>query len=168
MLGAGLDMTPEHPNYREFYDRFLAFYTEAICVHTTLFPGIARLVDSLEASGRPWGIITNKAARFTEPLMEQLGYAKRAACIVSGDSAARPKPFPDPMHLACSIIGRSPETCIYVGDDLRDVQAGKSVGMRTIAVRYGYLGEDQPIESWGADFLIDDAAEIAAIAGLAC
>lgn len=163
MLGAGLAMRPGDATYDEFYERYLRFYSEAICVHTTLFPGIDALVSDLEARGVPWGIVTNKTQRFTLPLLEQLGYAKRAACIVSGDSAPRPKPAPDPMLLACRLIERLPASCIYVGDDLRDVQAGHAAGMKTIAVRYGYLGDGVSIEAWGADHLVDHASEIAAL-----
>ena len=167
MLGAGLDMRPHDARYAEFYARYLHFYSEALCVHTTLFPGIEELVSQLEANGVPWGIITNKTQRFTLPLLEQLGYAKRADCIVSGDSSPRTKPAPHPMHLACRLIDRLPADCLYVGDDLRDIQAGRAVGMPTIAVRYGYLGSSEPIEAWGADHLVEHAADIAALAGLA-
>jgi phosphoglycolate phosphatase len=167
MLGAGLNMRPGDTRYAEFYQRYLHFYTDALCVHTTVFPGIDELVSGLEMRGIPWGIITNKTQRFTLPLLEQLGYAKRADCIVSGDSSARAKPAPHPMHLACALIARAPAHCLYVGDDLRDIQAGRAVGMPTIAVRYGYLGNSGPIETWGADHVIGHAADIAALAGLA-
>lgn len=167
MLRAGLGMLPGDARYAEFYDRYLRFYSAAICVHTTVFPGIDALVSGLEARGTPWGIITNKTQRFTLPLLEQLGYAKRAACIVSGDSSPRTKPAPQPMQLACSLVACTPPDCLYVGDDLRDVQAGRAVGMATIAVRYGYLGDGDPIESWGADHLVEHAAEIAVLLGLA-
>lgn len=167
MLGAGLDMRPSDPRYAEFHQRYLRFYAEAICVNTTVFPGIDELVNQLQARGIPWGIITNKTQRFTLPLLEQLGYAKRADCIVSGDSSPRTKPAAHPMHLACRLIARAPAQCLYVGDDLRDIQAGRAVGMPTVAVRYGYLGTGEPIEDWGADHLVEHAADIAALAGLA-
>jgi len=167
MLRAGLGMLPGDPRYAEFYERYLGFYTAAVCVHTTVFPGIDALVGRLEAHDMPWGIITNKTQRFTLPLLEQLGYAKRAACIVSGDSSPRTKPAPHPMQLACALVACTPTDCLYIGDDLRDIQAGRAVGMPTVAVRYGYLGDGEPIESWGADHLVDHAAEIAALVGLA-
>jgi phosphoglycolate phosphatase len=166
MLGAGLDMTPSDARYAEFYERYLRFYTDALCVHTTVFPGIDALVSKLEAHDIRWGIITNKTQRFTLPLLEQLGYAKRADCIVSGDSSPRAKPAPHPMLLACKLIACPPAHCLYFGDDLRDIQAGRAAGMPTVAVRYGYLGCPEPIESWGADHLVDHADDIAALVGL--
>lgn len=120
-----------------------------------------------EARGAPWGIITNKTQRFTLPLLEQLGYAKRAACIVSGDSSPHSKPAAHPMRLACALIARAPADCLYIGDDLRDIQAGHAVGMPTVAVRYGYLGCSAPIEAWGADYVVEQPADITAFAGLA-
>jgi phosphoglycolate phosphatase len=167
MLGAGLDTFPGNPRYTELYARYLRFYADALCVHTTVFPGIDELVQKAEARGTPWGIITNKTQHFTLPLLEQLGYAKRADCIVSGDSSPRAKPAPHPMHLACALIARGPAHCLYVGDDLRDIQAGRAVGMPTAAVRYGYLGCSEPIEDWGADYVVEQPADIAALAGLA-
>ncbi|MCM8596097.1 HAD-IA family hydrolase [Accumulibacter sp.] len=166
MLRAGLEMFPGDPLYADFYERFLVYYSQDLCVDTIVFPGIEELLRRFEAVGSPWGIVTNKAQRFTLPLLSRLGYAKRAACVVSGDSARRAKPAPHPMQLACRLIGRDPEQCLYVGDDLRDIQAGRAVGMVTVAVRYGYLGDGEPIESWGADHVVDDAGEIAVLAGM--
>ncbi len=166
MLHAGLGMQPGDALYAEFQQRFLRYYSQDICVETRVFPGIAELLDRLEARGSPWGIITNKAQRFTLPLLAQLGYAKRAACVVSGDSARRAKPSPQPMHLACTLIAREPARCLYVGDDLRDIQAGRAAGMITVAARYGYLGEGDPIDAWGADHLVDDAGEIDRLPGI--
>ncbi len=166
MLRAGLDMLTDDPRYPEFYDRFLRYYSQDICVETTVFPGIDELLGRFERHGSPWGIVTNKAQRFTLPLLARLGYAKRAACVVSGDSARRAKPAAQPMRLACSLIARDPARCLYVGDDLRDIQAGRAVGMGTVAVRYGYLGDGDPIEDWGADHLVEHVQEIAALAGI--
>lgn len=166
MLRAGLDMLPDHPDYRPFYDRFLAHYQLAICVDTCLFEGMATLVDDLESHGIAWGIVTNKSQRFTAPLMESLGYARRAACIVSGDSAARPKPHAHPMHLACALAGCQPHKTLFVGDDLRDIQAGQAAGMVTVAATYGYLGDGGPIDSWNADHYVNHPGEIGPLAGI--
>jgi 2-phosphoglycolate phosphatase len=166
MLKGGLEMLPSDVRYAEFYDRFLHYYSQDICVETTLFPGIEPLLDALEGRCWPWGIVTNKAQRFTLPLLARLGCAKRAACVVSGDSARRAKPAAQPMQLACALLARRPESCLYVGDDLRDIQAGRAAGMLTVAVRYGYLGDGKPIEDWGADHVVDHAHEIAALVGI--
>ncbi len=163
MLQAGMHVSPEHPAYGDYEKHFLDYYASALCERTILFPGIADLVESLESRGIPWGIITNKRQRFTLPLLQRLGYDRRAACIVSGDSAPRAKPHPSPMQLACALVGCAPSACIYVGDDLRDIQAGRCVEMRTVAVRYGYLGDGPRIEDWGADHLVDHAEEILAL-----
>ncbi|MBL8395620.1 MAG: HAD-IA family hydrolase [Candidatus Accumulibacter sp.] len=167
MLKAGLDMWPGQPLYAEFHERFLDYYSQDICVETTVFPGIDEILARCEQHGAPWGIVTNKAQRFTLPLLSRLGYAKRAACVVSGDSARRAKPAPQPMRLACRLIARQAAHCLYIGDDPRDIQAGRAVGMVTVAVRYGYLGDGDPIETWGADHLVDHAREIASVAGIA-
>ena len=167
MLHAGLDMKPDHRDYREFYERFLAHYQQALCVETVLFAGIDELVCTLEAQGIAWGIVTNKSQRFTLPLMEALGYARRAACIVSGDSSTRAKPHARPMHLACALAGCRPEHTLFVGDDLRDIQAGQAAGMITIAAAYGYLGDGGAVEDWGADHQVDHPSEIARLATIA-
>ncbi len=163
MLQAGLDMLPAHPDYHPFYQRFLVHYQQALCVDTRLFDGIATLVDALEKNGIVWGIVTNKSQRFTLPLMESLGYARRAACIVSGDSAPRAKPHASPMYLACALAHCQPQRTFFVGDDLRDIQAGQAAGMVTVAAAYGYLGDSGPVEYWGADHRVDHASEIASL-----
>ncbi|MBI2308516.1 MAG: phosphoglycolate phosphatase [Rhodocyclales bacterium] len=165
MLGAGLGIKPEHPDYAPLYRRFLGHYQQTLCVHTRLFDGVAALIEALEQRRLRWGIVTNKSQRFTLPLMQQLGYARRAACLISGDSSPRTKPHPQPMLLACAVAGCAPERTLYVGDDRRDIDAGRAAGMVTIAVRYGYLGDSGPIEDWGADHLVDHPDAIATLLG---
>lgn len=155
MLQVGFGIEPDDPCYGDLAARFLAHYGAGLCVDTVLFEGMPALIAELEAKNLPWGIVTNKPARFTDPLMQALGYAERAACIVSGDSAPRAKPHPDPLFLACSRIACIPEACLYVGDDLRDIQAGAAAGMRTIAAAWGYLGTGSPIAEWGADIIAE-------------
>ena len=166
MLRAAFDLTPADEGYADMVQRFLTHYASHLCVDTQLFDGMPALLDALDDAGIPWGIVTNKQSRFTLPLVAALGLEKRACCIVSGDSAARPKPAPDPLLLGCSRAGISPRKCVYVGDDLRDVVAGKAAEMQTIAAAYGYLGVDDPIESWGADAIIETPAELAKLIGL--
>lgn len=151
LLHAGLGITPEFPGYPELASRMLAHYATGICIDTRLFDGIAELLNRLDAAGQRWGIVTNKHARFTTPLVAALGLADRAACIVSGDSASRPKPFPDSLLHACALTGSHNERCVYVGDDIRDIKAGRAASMGTIAAAWGYLGQGSAIEDWGAD-----------------
>jgi len=154
LLGAGFGITPEHPDYPAMRDEFLNLYENNLCRNTTLFPGMAELLDALEVRGLQWGIVTNKAERFAIPLIDQLGYAKRSACVIGGDTTGKLKPHPDSLFAAVTAINVSASDCMYVGDDERDVQAGRAAGMRTIAVRYGYLNGSDPA-SWGADAVID-------------
>ena len=162
MLGAGMGIAPSDPRYPELHRRYLEIYAAHLCDETVLFAGMADLVDTLERCRLPWGIVTNKPQRFTHPLMERLGYHRRAAAIVSGDSTPTPKPSPAPLLLAARIAGVAPHRCAYIGDDERDVTAGRAAGMRTVAVRYGYLGEGLPIENWGADQIFDTVEDITA------
>lgn len=154
LLGAGFGITPEHADFAAMREEFLNLYEAHLCRETRLFDGMADLVTALEARGFVWGIVTNKAERFALPLMDQLGYGARAACVIGGDTTGRMKPHPEPLYAASTAIGIAAANCVYVGDDERDVQAGRAAGMKTIAVRYGYLNGSNP-ERWGADAVID-------------
>ncbi len=159
LLGVGFGMTPDHADYAPMREEFLQIYENNLCCDTRLFPGIEELVDRLEAKKLPWGIVTNKAERFALPLMQQLGYSTRAACIIGGDTTGHMKPHPAPLLAAAEILACSPSMCIYVGDDERDILAGKAAGMKTVAVRFGYLNGSDP-DTWGADFVVNSPAEI--------
>ena len=154
LLGAGFGITPDHADYPAMRDEFLDIYEANLCRETRLFDGMAQLIDALESRAITWGIVTNKAERFALPLIKLLGYGTRAACVVGGDTTGKLKPHPDPLYAAARAIQIAPEQCIYVGDDERDVQAGRAAGMTTVAVRYGYLNGSDPA-TWGADGVID-------------
>ena len=160
MVGIGFGIDGTDPRYSALKDRFLDLYERHLCVDTRLFEGMAELLDTLETRGLLWGIVTNKAARFTQPLVQRLGLIERAACVVSGDTTSRAKPHPDPLLHAAAAIQLAPIRCLYVGDDLRDIQAARAAGMRSIAVRFGYLGTAEPPEAWGADAVVTDPHEI--------
>ncbi len=160
MLKAGLGLTPENDRYEPLKQRFLQLYEQNICIDTRLFDGIAELLAALESRGLPWGIVTNKMERFTFPLLGALELDRRAACIVGGDTTARAKPHPDPLLHAAKQIGLPPESCIYVGDDLRDIQAARAAGMRSLAAAYGYLGEEGDPALWQADAVIAHPLEV--------
>ncbi len=153
LLRVGLGIGPDDTNYQTLAQRVLKHYAAGICRHTRLFDGMPGVLATLESRGIKWGIVTNKHARFTEPLVDALGLMQRAACVISGDSAAHPKPHPAPLLMACERANVAPTHSIYVGDDLRDIQAGKAAGMCTIAAAWGYLGEDEAIHEWGADHI---------------
>lgn len=150
LLKLGFNVTPDDAEFPALRDAFLAHYTAHICVHTTLFPGMAQLIDALEQRGLPWGIVTNKPHRFTLPLMQALAYADRAACLVSGDTCTHPKPHPEPMLHAARTIGVEPQHCLYLGDDKRDMEAGRAAGMPSLIALYGYIDPQADLESWRA------------------
>lgn len=159
LLGVGFGIDPEHADFPAMREEFLRIYENNLCCDTVLFPGMAELIEGIEGLGIRWGIVTNKAERFALPLLRQLGYGERAACIIGGDTTPHMKPHPAPLLAAAKLVGCAPEQCIYVGDDERDIQAGKAAGMKTIAVRFGYLNGSNP-DQWGADSVVDSAAEI--------
>ena len=155
LLKLGFNIEPDSPNFAELRDTFLNYYASHICVHTTLFPGMAELIETLEQRGLPWGIVTNKPHRFTLPLMQALGYAQRAACLISGDTCARAKPFPDSLLKASELLKIAPQLCLYLGDDERDAEAAQAAGMRCIIARYGYSGSPEELSNWPAQGGID-------------
>ena len=161
MLGVAFSITPEHPDYVPMREEFLALYAKNLCVETAVFPGMSELLDGIEARGLKWGIVTNKAERFAKPLMALLQLAGRCACVIGGDTTGVTKPRPEPLLAASRLIGVEPADCIYVGDDRRDVEAGRAAGMKTIAVRYGYLNGGVP-ETWDADYVVDRPQDVLA------
>lgn len=160
LIGLGFDLRPGDPGYEALVDEFLDLYKRDLCRDTRMFPGIPELLETIEARGLPWGIVTNKAERFTFPLMRLLGLEGRAGCVICGDSTPFRKPHPEPMFAAARAIDRSPEGCIYLGDDERDMLAGRAAGMRVAVARYGYLGTGKPPEAWDADHHFEDPREL--------
>jgi 2-phosphoglycolate phosphatase len=155
LIKLGFGITPDAPEFPALREAFLEHYAAHIRDLTTLFPGMEQLIETLEQRGLRWGIVTNKPQRFTQPLMQALGYASRAACLVSGDTCARAKPHPDPLFRACEIMGIAPADCIYLGDDLRDMQAANAARMCGIIARYGYVDDAADLSGWGACGAID-------------
>ncbi|MCO1371697.1 phosphoglycolate phosphatase [Burkholderia multivorans] len=160
LLGGAFGITPDTPGYDAMRDEFLANYAADICVQTTLFPGIAEVLDELEARGVRWGIVTNKAMRLTAPLVELLGLASRAACVVGGDTTPHSKPHPAPLLHAAGLLALAPARIVYVGDDLRDIQAGYAAGMATVAAAYGYCGDGAAPGDWRAQHLVGTTGEL--------
>ncbi|HJV75600.1 MAG TPA: HAD-IA family hydrolase [Noviherbaspirillum sp.] len=152
LIGAAFGLRPEDAGYDELRIAFLANYEEAIAVESHLFDGVDALLAQLESREISWGIVTNKAARLTDRLVPQIGL-RNARCVISGDTTAHSKPHPAPLLEAARRLALSPHECWYVGDDLRDIQAGHAAGMKTIAAAWGYGGNVEPA-SWNADALI--------------
>ena len=162
LLEVGFGIEPGHPDYETLRNIFLDHYERNICVHTRLFSDMAQLIGELEHRDIRWGIVTNKPHRYTLPLMKSLGYADRAACLISGDTCAHAKPHPEPMLKACQIIGVTPAQCLYLGDDLRDMRAANAAGMTGIIASYGYVSSDASIKNWNAQGSVDRPTELIA------
>ncbi|WP_461547635.1 HAD family hydrolase [Sphaerotilus sulfidivorans] len=153
MLRVALGTTPEDADFEALKDEYLAIYATRLTRLTRVFDAMAPVLDALDAAALPWGIVTNKHSRFAEPVVAGTGLATRSRVLVCGDTTARAKPFPDPLLEAARRLSVDPAHCLYVGDDLRDIQAGRAAGMGTVAAAWGYLGDGEPIEAWGADHL---------------
>ena len=151
MIASVLPPTADQEQLDRARRRFLARYRERIAVRTRLFPGVDAVLQTLERFGVRWGVVTNKHAWLTEPLLESLGLHRRAACVVSGDSASHPKPHPAPLLLACDHLSIDPAAVAYVGDARSDIAAGRAAGVVTVSAGWGYLDPDDPPQGWGAD-----------------
>jgi 2-phosphoglycolate phosphatase len=167
MVRASLGVESDSPDFPALRDEFLSRYEQRMTQLTQVFPAVAALLLQLEAHAVPWGIMTNKNTRFAAPLVQALGLSVRAATLVCGDTTPHAKPHPEPLLEAARRMGVAPTECVYVGDDLRDVQAGRAAGMRTVAAAWGYLGDGEPIEQWGADFVIESPDQLLNALGMA-
>jgi len=159
LLREGMGILQEHPDYASLAERFYLHYLHGLCIQTRLFDGMPRVLQEFSRKGLKWGIVTNKHGRFTYPLLEAM-HLPDIACVVCGDTTSHPKPAPDPVLHACKQLDITPEESIYVGDDLRDIQSGKSAGSLTLAAAWGYLGGTTPISEWPADAVIHNPADI--------
>jgi phosphoglycolate phosphatase len=160
LIGHAFGLTPQDAGYENLRQEFFRVYEAALCCDSVLFPRVDETLAAIEREGLRWGIVTNKIARFTGPLVQALGLAQRAACIVSGDTTAHAKPHPAPLLHALATAGVAAGDAVYVGDDLRDVQAGRAAGLRTVIAAYGYLGNGEPVERWGADHIIKQPTDL--------
>lgn len=163
MIGAAFGLAPGDDGYEELRLAWFDRYQSAMWAHTTLFDGIPELLAGITDAGMNWGIVTNKPARFTDPLVPQIALA-HAGCVVSGDTTGHAKPHPAPLLEGARRLGIAPEQCWYVGDDLRDIEAGHAAGMVTVACTWGYCGAIEP-STWGADYLLETPAQLLALLG---
>ena len=160
MVGVAFGVLPTDERFVGLRDAFLARYAERLLDSTRVFEAMQPVLDRLDASGHRWGIVTNKAMRFAAPLVEGLGLASRAAVLIAGDSTPYAKPHPEPLLEAARRLGIAPSGCAYVGDDERDIVAGRAAGMRTLAAAWGYLGQGEPVTAWGADLVLSSPADL--------
>ena len=160
LLEAGLGILPDHPEFKALREAFLRHYAAEICVDTRLFPGMEALLGAIETRGLRWGIVTNKSTHLTVKIVAALGLDKRAACVVCGDTTAHLKPHPASLLHAAKELALEPAACVYLGDDLRDIQAARAAGMRSVAVGWGY-GAD--LHAWQADTMISQPPELVAL-----
>ena len=160
LVSLGFGIEPEHPEFEPLRQQLLEIYASGIANKTRLFPGMAELLDFIESAGMNWGVVTNKPAWLTNPLLDALQLSQRTVSIVSGDTLAERKPHPLPLLHACEQAGSQGFECVYVGDAERDIVAGHKAGMKTIVALFGYIGTDDRPDTWGADALLETPQEI--------
>jgi phosphoglycolate phosphatase len=151
MLGVAFGMTPEHPEFAAYREEFFRNYEQCMTERTHEFEGVADLVAALARMGLPWAVVTNKSMRFAGPLTRGMPLFRSVGTVVGGDTTPHTKPHPEPLFEAARRLKVEPQHCVYVGDDERDVIAGRAAGMRIVVASYGYLGSKGEVESWGAD-----------------
>lgn len=160
LLKASLDLDPDHAEFEKQKQIFLDHYAANSTVQSQLFDGVDGLIEQLNDTGIPWGVVTNKALGLTQPIMEHFGLDQHSKVTVGGDCTPHLKPHPASLYLACEKTAIAPENCIYIGDDERDIVAGKTAGMATLVAAYGYCHLDPAIPSWQADYVADHASAI--------
>lgn len=160
MVQVAFEVGPGHQDFDTLRNEFLQRYADGLLRRTAVFEAMEPVLQALEGAALPWGIVTNKHERFAAPVVEGLGLRDRAAVLICGDTTPHSKPHPEPLLEAARRVGVAPGECIYVGDDLRDVQAGRGAGMRTLAAAWGYLGEAEPIHDWGADAVLEKPLQL--------
>jgi phosphoglycolate phosphatase len=154
MISVAFGLTPESPGFEALKEEFFANYESCLTERTYVFEGVSELIVRISQAGLKWGVVTNKSSRFTLPLTENMSLFNTAQTIISGDTTAHAKPHPAPLIEAARQLGVSTGRCVYVGDDERDIVAGRAAGMPTVAAAYGYLGSDADTQGWNADFTI--------------
>ena len=160
MLNIAFGITPEDPDFMAMREEFFRNYEQAMTVRTYIFEGVIELIGQLQSRGLPWGVVTNKSSRFTDPLTQMMPLFESAGAIVSGDTTPHAKPHPEPLFEAARRMQLDPAHCWYVGDDARDIVAGRAAGMKTVAATYGYLGEVSDLSRWEADLHIDSPLDL--------
>jgi N-acetyl-D-muramate 6-phosphate phosphatase len=164
MLAIAFEMKPDHADYEAFREEFYVNYENSLTARTFAFNGISQLLEAVRSKNMPWGIVTNKSKRFTNPLVAQMPLLQGAAAVISGDTTPHTKPHPEPVLAAARMARIDPSKCWYVGDDRRDIESGRAAGTATIAANWGYLGE-HAVGEWGADAVADQPAQLLELLG---
>ena len=160
MLQVAFEIGPDHADYESLREEFFSNYQACMLDNTHAFEGVAPLIAALQTRGMRWGVVTNKSERFALPLTAAMPLFASSGVVVGGDTTPYSKPHPEPLFEAARRLGVSPELCLYVGDDERDIVAGKSAGMGTVAATYGYLGSASDVADWRADAQINSPIEL--------
>ncbi len=160
LVKMAFNLTEHDQTFAGLRQAFLNLYADHIADKTVFFPGMADVLNTLEKRGIQWGIVTNKPAWLTEPLLQQLGLTSRSVCNISGDTLPQNKPHPAPLLHACQLAQSLPESCIYVGDAQRDIEAGQRAGMRTLVALYGYIDEKETPTQWGATGMLQQPLDL--------
>ncbi len=160
MLHVGFGLSPEDQHYMALREEFFEEYERGLLDQTSPFDGIPELIGRLVSAGIPWGVVTNKAERFTHPLLAGIPLFATAGTVVCGDTTPHAKPHPEPLFEAARRVGVAPERCVYVGDDERDVVAGNAAGMTTLVANYGYLGAHKRPHEWGGDAIAETPEQV--------
>ncbi|WP_437881285.1 N-acetylmuramic acid 6-phosphate phosphatase MupP [Pseudomonas sp. LRF_L74] len=163
MVSVTFGIPAEAEGFEALRTEFLDRYQDHCAVHSRLFDGMEQVLSDIERGRLSWGVATNKPVRYAEPIMRQLGLAERSAVLVCPDHVTRSKPDPEMLLLACKKLGLAPQEVLFVGDDLRDIEAGHAAGCRTVAVTYGYIHPEDNPRNWGADAVIDHPLELRAL-----
>ena len=160
MIGIAFGITPEHADFEAMKEEFFVNYENCMTERTRIFEGVHDMIAALVSQGLPWGVVTNKSSRFTDPLTSAMPLFATAGAIVSGNTTPHAKPHPEPLFEAARRLSVDPARCVYVGDDERDIVAGLAAGMGTVAATYGYLGQQTDIARWNAHLPIDSPLKL--------
>jgi phosphoglycolate phosphatase len=159
LIQTGFGLNPDHQDFEPLREEFLELYFANLADKTVMFDGLAQVLEQCTQQDIPWGIVTNKPSRYTDAVLQQLPL-QGAATVICRDHVAQPKPHPESMFLACKEIGIAPADCLYVGDHIRDIEAGRAAGMRTIAAAWGYIEAGQNIHRWNADWVVEQSQQL--------
>lgn len=163
VIQTAFQINEEHPDFERLLTEMLKRYEENPAQNSALFSGFDALLTWLEHQEIPWGIVTNKPARFTHTLIKQMDLFDRCAVIICPDDVKRSKPDPEGLLLACQKLNKDAKNTLYIGDHLRDIEAGKAAGMKTLALSFGYLQPNEDPTAWGSDYIADKPADVMAL-----